>query len=80
MSEGKDGGGTIQAAGRVASEVVNGLKSSPTILGLIVLNAAAIAAAIWFLNHLVELSMHRFDQVQTMQQKLIEMLLTLCKP
>jgi hypothetical protein len=45
---------TVQAAGQVATDVVRGMSGQPMLLGLMVLNAIGIAAALWFLQTLIE--------------------------
>lgn len=42
----------IEATGRVATDVVSGLKNQPMMLALVVLNVIGIAAAVWFLREL----------------------------
>lgn len=46
---------------RAVAEMVEGLKSSPVILGLIALNALMIGAALWFLKTLATAQAARFD-------------------
>lgn len=45
---------TVQAAGQAASEIIGGLKQSPTLLAIVVLNVIGIAAALWFLNKIID--------------------------
>lgn len=60
---------TIQAVGAAASDVVAGLKVQPMLLGLIVLNIIAVAAALWFLNRLVDHGQAKQkEDRETMQQ------------
>lgn len=63
---------TVQAAGRVAEDVISGLKSQPTLLGLIVMNMLGILAAMWFLSELStaqkERSTQLFDMLKTCLQ------------
>lgn len=54
---------TVQAAGRVAEDVVSGLKAQPMLLGLIVLNVIGIGATLWFLHELIEISNVRYTQL-----------------
>lgn len=46
---------------KVASEVVNGLKASPVLLALLVLNAMGVGASLWFLTKLAAAQSSRFD-------------------
>jgi hypothetical protein len=48
---------------RVASEVVTGLKGSPVMLGLLVLNTIGIGAACWFLSALAKAQGARLDLI-----------------
>jgi hypothetical protein len=50
---------TVQVAGKVATDVVSGLKTQPLLLGVITLNVMGIAAAIWFLHELVVMNSER---------------------
>jgi hypothetical protein len=59
----------VQAAAQIAESAVNGLKGSPLILGLLLLNAIGIGAAIWFLSSLA-----------SAQAKRVEMVLSACLP
>jgi hypothetical protein len=43
---------SIQAAGRVAEDVITGLKGQPILLSIVLLNIFGIGAALWFLNKL----------------------------
>ena len=45
--------GTVQAAHAVTEDVVRGLGGHPMMLGVVVLNVLAIAAAVYFLNLLI---------------------------
>jgi hypothetical protein len=54
---------------RVASEVVTGLKGSPLLLGLMVLNTIGVGAAVWFLSRLADA-----------QGKRVELLMRACFP
>lgn len=62
---------TNEEARRVASEVVSGLKSSPLLLGLVVLNAIGIGAAVWVLRSFASAQAARFNQM-------LELLRTIC--
>jgi hypothetical protein len=46
---------------RAASEMAAGLKGSPTLLALIMLNMMGIGAALWFIKTLAEAQQARFD-------------------
>lgn len=52
---------TMQAVGKVAEDVVSGLKANPVLLGLLLLNAIGIGAATWFLTKLTETSQERWQ-------------------
>ena len=54
---------TVQAAGRVASDVVTGLSAQPLLLAVIVLNIVGIIAAVWFLGRMLEHSSTRHAQL-----------------
>lgn len=43
---------TVEAAGRIAVDMVNGLKTQPVLLALVLLNIVGIGAAAWFLHGL----------------------------
>jgi hypothetical protein len=60
---------TVQAATEVANRVVTGLSQSPMLLGLMVINAIGIGAAIWFLARLSDA-----------QGKRVELLMKACLP
>jgi hypothetical protein len=47
---------TIQIAGHAASDVINGLKGSPALLAIVVLNLLAIGAGAWFMVKVVDAS------------------------
>src|SRR5262245_41525736 len=69
---------TVQAVGRVADDVVGGLKSSPIILAIIVLNVILVAAALYFLNTLAENARtHREDLMKQNAQQ-FDQLMKLC--
>jgi hypothetical protein len=70
---------TFQVAGRVASDVVNGLKNHPLILGLIVLNVVGIVAAIWFLHNLGEAQASRFAAYMAEHKQTMELIVRLCR-
>lgn len=57
---------TIRA---IAGDVVGGLKNTPLLLGVLILNVVGIVAAVWFLHKLVEVS-----------SKNMQTLLTACLP
>lgn len=46
----------VQAAGQAAESIVSGLKHQPALLAVVVLNALAIAAGIWFMSNVIESS------------------------
>ena len=48
------------ASGRVASDVIGGLKQQPMLLAIVVLNIMGIGAALYFLNKLATESNARF--------------------
>ena len=53
----------IAAASKAAEHIVNGLKGSPVILGLLVLNGIGIGAAVWFLSALSKAQSARVDLI-----------------
>lgn len=55
--------GTAQAVGRVVEEVVGGLRSSPVLLALMMLNVIGIGAACWFLSRLATAQSSRVDLI-----------------
>jgi hypothetical protein len=55
--------GTIQAAGKVASDVVSGLKQQPAMLGLVIINIIGIAAALYFLSSLASIAKDRMELI-----------------
>jgi len=46
---------------RAASEMLSGLRASPVLLALIMLNMMMVAGALWFLKALAEAQAARFD-------------------
>jgi hypothetical protein len=54
---------TVQAAGRVAEDVVSGLKAQPALLGLVILNLIAIGTAVWFLDRIASRAGDRLDHI-----------------
>lgn len=54
---------TVQAAGRVASDVVVGLSTQPIVLAIIVLNVIGVIAAVWFLGRMLDHSNTRHSQL-----------------
>ena len=54
---------TVQAAGRVAEDVVSGLKNQPMLLAIVVLNIIGVFAALWFLNQIVTTAHDRHTQL-----------------
>lgn len=54
---------TVQAAGRVAEDVVAGLRTQPMLLGLIVLNIIALGVSVWFLDRLSGNASRRLDAI-----------------
>lgn len=53
----------VQAAARIAESAVNGLKGSPIILGLLLLNGIGVGGAVWFLTALAAAQQARFDML-----------------
>lgn len=52
-----------ESVAKVASEIVGGLRGSPLILGILVLNAFGIGAGVWFLSALATAQQARWDLV-----------------
>jgi len=51
---------------KIATEMIGGLKGSPTLLALIMLNMMMGGAALWFLKTLAEAQQARFDILMKM--------------
>jgi hypothetical protein len=51
---------------KATAEMVAGLKGSPTLLALIMLNMMGIGAGLWFLKVLAEAQQARFDLLMKM--------------
>jgi len=51
----------IGATGKVASDIVGGLKGQPMLLGIVVLNVIGIAAALYFLNKIADQADSRYQ-------------------
>lgn len=51
----------VDEIGRVAGQVVEGLRSSPALLALMLMNVVFVGAAIWFLRALSMAQASRFD-------------------
>lgn len=60
---------TVQAVGQAATDVIGGLRQSPTILAIVVLNIAGIAGAIWFLNKLMDRARTNMEVVTSQMTK-----------
>jgi hypothetical protein len=60
---------TVQAAGQAASDIIGGLKQSPTLLTLVLLNVMAVAATIWFLNKWLDRQKENLATVVTSFEK-----------
>jgi type IV secretory pathway TrbD component len=53
----------VQAAARIAESAIDGLKGSPLILAVLLLNAIGIGAALWFLTRLAAAQSARLDVI-----------------
>jgi len=69
---------TIQAAGRVAEDVVGGLQKAPIMLGVIVLNVILVGAALYFLSTLSENARKHREDLMAQNAKQFEELMRLC--
>jgi hypothetical protein len=71
---------TLQLAGHASTAVVEGLSGrSPWMLGIILLNAVGIAAAIFFLNVLIQGQQSHLANLLALQQKNQDQLLEMHK-
>ena len=59
---------TVQAAAQISGEVVEGLGRSPAVLGIVVLVAITVAAAIYFLQLLIAGQQKHLQGLLTVQQ------------
>ena len=50
---------------KLAGEVVTGLKTQPTLLGIVVLNIVAVVMAAWFLDKLAEGNRAMIDRLMS---------------
>jgi len=71
---------TVQAAGRVADDVISGLKPQPLLLGIVVLNVIGICAALYFLNLLANNNAAHLGQIMAQHGAQFESMLKLCAP
>lgn len=53
----------VQAAAKVAESAVEGLARSPWLLAIVALNIVSLAAGVWFLRELLQLSQNRWEMV-----------------
>lgn len=60
---------TVQVAGQAATDVIGGLKQSPALLAMVVLNVLAIGLAVWFLRGLQESQAKRVDHLLSLVEK-----------
>jgi hypothetical protein len=60
---------TVQAAGQAATDIIGGLKASPALLAIILLNMIGVAAAIWFLNKLIDRARSNIELVVSQMHK-----------
>ena len=58
---------TIQAAGQAVGDVTSGLSRAPLMLSIIVLNGLGIAAAVYFLNLLIQQQSKHMTEVVELQ-------------
>jgi len=56
----------VEHVTKAMSEMMAGLKGSPTMLALIMLNMMGIGAALWFLKELASAQQARFDLLMKM--------------
>ena len=59
----------VEATGKAASDVVAGLKNSPALLSLVVLNVVGLALAMWFLTQLLTASHEHRDKMLALIEK-----------
>jgi len=71
--------GAVEEGGKVASGIVEGLKSSPVILAIIVLNVILVSAALYFLNTLAENARHHREDLMKQNAAQFEQLVRLCQ-
>jgi hypothetical protein len=56
----------------VASDVVSGLRSSPGLLAIVVLNAIAIGVGVWFLRGVVDDARTGREQLMGMVERMVD--------
>jgi len=59
---------TIQAAGQAIGDVTSGLSRTPIMLGVIVLVCSGMAAAVYFLNLLINQNSKHMTEIITLQE------------
>ena len=59
---------TVQAAAQVSGEIVSGLGRSPAVLGIVILVAITVGAAIYFLQLLINGQQRHLQGLLTIQQ------------